>query len=94
LYVAIATAAAKIGQDNSLAQKLEAEILRMVSVRCHAHRLASACCYTAAYLYSVRKCESTLKQLWKFFTVSPLRSTCVALHQTTMKTKVRQLQRA
>ena len=33
-------------------------------------------------------------QLWKWFTVSPLRSACLAMHQTTMKTKGPQLQRA
>jgi len=33
-------------------------------------------------------------QLWKCFTVSPLRSACLAMHQTTMKTKHQQLQRA
>ena len=30
--------AAMISRHNSLAQKLEVEIIRMVSVRCHAHR--------------------------------------------------------
>jgi len=44
--------------------------------------------------YGVRNCESTLMQLWKCFTVSRLRSACLAMHQTTMKTKGRQLQRA
>ena len=42
----------------------------------------------------VRNCESSLMQLWKCFTVSPFRSACLAMHQTTMKTKGRQLQRA
>ena len=32
--------------------------------------------------------------LWKYFTVSPLRSACLAVHQTAMKTKGRQMQRA
>ena len=82
------------GRHKSLAQKLEAEIVRMVYVHCHAHRLASASFCTAANLYSVRKCESTLMQLWKCSTVLPLRSACLAMHQTTMKTKDRQLQRA
>jgi len=60
------------------------------SLRPSAHRLASASYYTAADFvqYGVRNCESTLMQLWKFFTVS------LAMHQTTMKTKGRQLQRA
>ena len=44
--------------------------------------------------HGVRNCESTSMQLWKFFTVSPLRSACLAMHQTTMKTKGPQLQRA
>ena len=44
--------------------------------------------------YGVRNCESTLMQIWKCFTVSPLRSACLAMHQTTMKTKGQQLQRA
>ena len=83
-----------MGRHNSLAQKLEAEIVRIVSVHCHVHRFASACCYISADLCSVRKCESTVMQLWKCFTVSPLRSACLGRHQTTMKTKGRQLQRA
>ena len=33
-------------------------------------------------------------QLWKCFTISPLRSACLVMHQTTMKAKGRQLQRA
>jgi len=45
-------------------------------------------------MYTVRNCGSTLMQLWKCFTVSPLRSACLTMHQTTMKTKGRQLQRA
>ena len=32
--------------------------------------------------YGVRNCESTLMQLWKCFTVSPLLSACLAMHQT------------
>jgi len=73
LHVAISTAAVMISRHNSLAQKLKAEIIRIVSVHCYAHRLTSACCYTAADLYSVRKCESTLMQLWKCL-LFPLRS--------------------
>jgi len=49
--------------------------------------LALACCDTAAYLHAVQKCESTLLKIWKRFAVSPLRSACLAMHQTTMKTK-------
>jgi len=60
-HVAIATdgAAAMTGRHNSLAQKLKTKIGTMVSVHCHAHRLALACCDTVADLYAVRKCEST-----------------------------------
>jgi len=54
----------------------------MLSANCHAHRLASACCYTAVDLYSVRKCESTLMQSWKCFAVSPLQSACLEMHET------------
>jgi len=72
--VVIATAAAMIGRHNSLVQKLEAEIIRMVSLRCHAHRLASACCYTAEDLYSMvyETAKALLMHLWKCFTVSRL----------------------
>jgi len=53
LHVVIATDGCNvIGRHNFLAQKLEAKIVSMVSVYCHAHRLASACYYTAADLYS------------------------------------------
>ena len=86
--MAIATWDAMIDRHNSLAQKLEAEIIRIPSVHCHVHRLASACCCVSADLYNVRKYESTLMQLLKCFTVSPLRSACLVRHQTTVKTKV------
>jgi len=42
-----------MGRHNFAAQKLEAKILSLVSVYSHAHRFASASCYTAAYLYSM-----------------------------------------
>ena len=44
--------------------------------------------------HGVENCENTLLKLWKCFTVSPLRSACMAMHQTATRTKVRQLQRA
>ena len=54
LLVAIATDGCNvIGRRNFLAQKLEAKIVSMVSVHCHVHRLASACYFPAAHLYSV-----------------------------------------
>jgi len=65
--VAIATWDAMIGRHNSLAQKLEAEIIRILSAHCHVHRLASAWCYVSADLYSVRKCENTLIKLLVFY---------------------------
>ena len=37
--------------------------------------------------YGVRNCESALMQLWKCFTVSPMRSACLEMHQTTTKKK-------
>jgi len=46
-----------IGRHNFLAQKLEAKIVSMVSVYCHAHRLTSASYYTAADLCSM-VCET------------------------------------
>jgi len=54
LRVAIATDICNvIGRHNFLAQKLKAKIVSMVSVHCHEYRLASACYYTAADLYSM-----------------------------------------
>ena len=54
LHGAIATDGCNvIGRHNFLAQKLEAKIVSLVSVHCHAHRCASACYYTAADLYSM-----------------------------------------
>ena len=72
-----------------------AAILNYVSVHCIWHRLTSASYFAATHLYSVQNCENTAKetqQLLKCFTVSPLRSDCLAMHQTTIKTKCRQLQ--
>jgi len=51
------TAAMLKGGHIFLAQKLEAKIASLVFVHCHAHRLASASCYTAADLYS-KVCET------------------------------------
>jgi len=80
-----------------LLQQMDA-IVSLVSVHCRGHHLASVSYYTAADFYStVYKTAKTLckkaLQLLKCFTVSLLRSTCLAMHQTT-KTKGRQLQRA
>jgi len=50
--VAIATDGCNvIGRLNFLAQKLEAKIVNLLTVHCHAHRLALASYYTAADLY-------------------------------------------
>jgi len=54
--------------------------------------LLLSCCRFVQY--GVRSCETTLMQLRKCFTVSPLRSACLAMHQTTMKTKGQQLRQA
>jgi len=91
--MAIATKGCNVtGRHNFLAQKVEAKIVSLVSVHSHAHRFTSVYYYTAVDLY--RNCESTLMQLWMCFTVWPFRPACLAMHQTTMKTKGRQLQRA
>jgi len=42
-----------IGRHNSLVQKLEREIIRMVPVHCRTHRLSSVSYFTAADLYSM-----------------------------------------
>jgi len=56
--VAVATNGCNvIGWHNFLAQNLEAEIVRMVSVNCYAHRYALASYYIDADLYS-RVCET------------------------------------
>ena len=97
LHVAVATDGCNvIGRHNFLAQKLEAKIVSLASLHCHVHRFASASYYTAADFYSMvyATAKAFLMQLWKCFTVSPLQSSCLAMHQTTMKTKGRQLQRA
>ena len=39
--------------------------------------------------YVVRNCKSTSMQLWKCLTVSPLRSACLAMHQTQGRNEVR-----
>ena len=95
LRVAIATDICNvISQLNFLAQKLKAKIVSMVSVHCHEYRLASACYYTAADLYSVA-CETAkalaIMKVFYYFTVA---IGLPYMHQTTMKTKGRQLQRA
>jgi len=48
---------AAIGRHCFLAQKLEGKIVSVVSVHCIAHRVASACFYAAADLYSM-VCEN------------------------------------
>jgi len=42
-----------IGRHNFLEQKLEAKIVSLVSVQCHAHGFVLASYYTAADLYSL-----------------------------------------
>jgi len=42
-----------IGRRSFLAQNSEMKIVSMVSVHCHEHRLASACHFPAADLYSM-----------------------------------------
>ena len=52
--MAIATDGCNVtDRHNFLAQKLDAKIVRMVSVHCHEHRLVSACYYVAADMYSL-----------------------------------------
>jgi len=52
--VAIATdGCIVIGPHNFLAQNLEAKLVSMASVHCHAHRLASACYFLDVDLYSM-----------------------------------------
>ena len=84
LHVAFATDGCNvIGRHIFLAQKLETKIVSLVSVHCHSHRCASASrlLYCSRFVqYGVRNCESTFMQLWKCFTVSPLRSACLAMH--------------
>ena len=65
-------------------------------MHCRGHRLASASYYNAADFYSKVRQHFAKKilQLWKCFTVSPLRSACQVMHQATTRTKGRQLQRA
>jgi len=57
-----------------MAQKLEAKIVSLVSVHCHAHRLSSAYNYTAAELYSkvykIAKALSCIKEVFYCFTVA------------------------
>jgi len=54
LHIAIATDGCNvIGRHNFLAQKLEARIVSLASVHCHAHRFASASYNTAADLYNM-----------------------------------------
>jgi len=63
------------------------KIVSLVFVHCHAYRFGLLLYCWWFVQYGVRNCESTLMQLWKCFTVSPLRSVCLAIHQTAMKTK-------
>ena len=83
-----------IGRHNFLVQKLEGKIVSLVSVHCHAHRCASASYYTAADLYSMvyelRKHFKAIMEVLCCFTVA---IGLLAMPQTTMKTKGRQLQR-
>jgi len=75
-------------------QKLEVKIISLASVYCHAYGFGLLLYGWRFVQYGVRNCESTLMQLWKCFIVSQLRSACLAIHQTEMKTKCHQLQRA
>jgi len=66
-----------MGQHNFLERDLEAKIVSMVSVHCHEHcappRFGLLPCCRRFVQHGVGYCRSTLKQLWKCFSVSPLR---------------------
>jgi len=81
-----------LGRNDFLAQKLEAIIISLVSVHCHVHRFSHLLPCRRFVQYETRNCERTSMQLWKCFTVSPFRSACLTMLQTTMMTIHRQLQ--
>jgi len=69
-----------------MAHKLVAKIVSLISVLCHAHRLASASYYTAADLYNMvnetAKALSCIMEVFYSFTVA-----IDFMHQTIIKTK-------
>ena len=99
LHVAIARdGCSVVGRNIFLAQRLEAKSVSLVSVHCHAHRLASASYSTAAGLYNMvyetaKALSCNYGSALLFHRCDRLGWGCV-MHQTTMKTKGRQLQRA
>jgi len=82
--------------NNFLAQNLETKIVSMgiCTVSCAPPRFGLLPYCHRFVQYDVRNCESTLMQLRKCFTVSPLWLAYLEMYQTTMMTKGRQLQRA
>ena len=60
-------------------QKLEVELVSLACLHCHAYRfgLLLYCCRFVQY--GLRNFQSTLKQLWKCFIVSPLWSACLVI---------------
>jgi len=64
--VAIATDGCNaIGRHNFLAQKLEAKIVSLGSVHCHAHRFGFLLYCHRFVQYGVRNCESTFNAIMK-----------------------------
>lgn len=63
-------------------------------MHCHAHRLALASCDAVSSLNSIRDFQRSLVQIWKYFELSPLKSSWLASIQDLSDTKGLKLQRA
>ena len=96
-HVAIACdgAAAMIGRHNGMAKQLQDEVVSMISVHCHAHRLALAAgdVMEDPQLKTIKTAERLLIQLWKYFACSAVRTAKLAELQAIHETKRRSLQR-
>jgi hypothetical protein len=96
-HVAIACdgAAAMLGRNNGMAKQLQDEVVSMISVHCHAHRLALAAgdVMDVPQLKTIKTAERLLIQMWKFFACSAVRTAKLAELQAIHETKQRTLQR-
>ena len=95
-HVAIScdVAAAMLGKHNGMATQLQSEIGTMVTIHCHAHRLALTAADSCEQLETFKSAEHLLLQLWKFFASSPLRTSKLAEFQAEQPNKAKKLQRA
>ena len=67
-------ASVMMGKTGGLAARLRKDLPALVNIHCVCHRLALACASSSKEIDYIKKFELILQQLWKFFELSPKRT--------------------